>query len=225
MTRKRWACCSGGRCEDDRQTCCAQTPCDRQRHRCPGQRTEQAAPRTLCRPAGRAVLAAHRSNAGRHHRLADLGAVRVREQDDSGARRRGVAKLVDWLSTFPGDTWQQRWELSGVERHPGTAWTQLPLRWLSSTVSRPAASPNAADGVWGVVGKGAQRKQPQVEIDLLLPPADMHSPLGVDQLHAVADGDIRDMRFGIRRVILAQQEARRRPATGWAIGKRREGRR
>jgi len=142
-----------------------------------------------------------------------------------GARRRGVAKLVDWLSTFPGDTWQQRWELSGVERHPGTAWTQLPLRWLSSTVSRPAASPNAADGVWGVVGKGAQRKQPQVEIDLLLPPADMHSPLGVDQLHAVADGDIRDMRFGIRRVILAQQEARRRPATGWAIGKRREGRR
>ena len=47
-----------------------------------------------------------------------------------GARRRGVAKLVDWLSTFPGDTWQQRWELSGVERHPGTAWTQLPLRWL-----------------------------------------------------------------------------------------------
>jgi len=82
-----------------------------------------------------------------------------------------------------------------------------------------------ADGVWGVVGKGAQRKQPQVEIDLLLPPADMHSPLGVDQLHAVADGDIRDMRFGIRRVILAQQEARRRPATGWAIGKRREGRR
>ena len=47
-----------------------------------------------------------------------------------GARRRGVAKLVDWLSTFPGDTWQQRWELSGVQRHPGTAWTQLPLRWL-----------------------------------------------------------------------------------------------
>ena len=33
------------------------------------------------------------------------------------------------------------------------------------------------------------------------------------------------MRFGIRRVILAPQEARRRPATGWAIGKRREGRR
>ena len=49
-----------------------------------------------------------------------------------------------------------------------------------------------ADGVWGVVGKDAQRTQPQVEIDLLLPPADMHSPLGVDQFHAVADGDIRD---------------------------------
>lgn len=31
------------------------------------------------------------------------------------------------------------------------------------------------------------------------------------------------MRFGNAGVILAQQEARRRPATGWAIGKRREG--
>ncbi len=24
-------------------------------------------------------------------------------------RRRGVTKLLDWLVTFPGDTWQQRW--------------------------------------------------------------------------------------------------------------------
>lgn len=45
-------------------------------------------------------------------------------------RRRGVTKLLDWLATFPGDTWQQRWELSGVEQHPGKAWNALPLRWL-----------------------------------------------------------------------------------------------
>jgi integrase len=45
-------------------------------------------------------------------------------------RRRGVTKLLDWLATFPGDTWQQRWELSGVEQYPGKTWTGLPLTWL-----------------------------------------------------------------------------------------------
>jgi hypothetical protein len=38
-------------------------------------------------------------------------------------RRRGVTKLLDWLATFPGDTWQQRWKLSAVEQHPGKTWT------------------------------------------------------------------------------------------------------
>jgi hypothetical protein len=45
-------------------------------------------------------------------------------------RRRGVAKLLGWLSTFPGDTWQQRWLASGAEAHPGASWVRLPLGWL-----------------------------------------------------------------------------------------------
>jgi hypothetical protein len=45
-------------------------------------------------------------------------------------RRRGVAKLLGWLSTFPGDTWQQRWQASGAEGHPGAGWVRLPLQWL-----------------------------------------------------------------------------------------------
>jgi hypothetical protein len=45
-------------------------------------------------------------------------------------RRRGVAKLLRWLYSFPGDTWQQRWLASGAEDRPGAAWSQLPLRWL-----------------------------------------------------------------------------------------------
>ncbi len=45
-------------------------------------------------------------------------------------RRRGTAKLLRWLSSFPGDTWQQRWEASRAEDHPGSSWVQLPLRWL-----------------------------------------------------------------------------------------------
>jgi len=45
-------------------------------------------------------------------------------------RRRGTAKLLHWLSSFPGDTWQQRWEASRAEDHPGSSWVQLPARWL-----------------------------------------------------------------------------------------------
>ena len=92
---------------------------------------------------------------------------------------------------------------------------------------RSAVRPRVRTRGW-CVGRRRERCPAQAAAGRNRPssaPADMHSPLGVDQLHAVADGDIRDMRFGIRRVILAQQEARRLPATGWAIGKRREGRR
>jgi hypothetical protein len=45
-------------------------------------------------------------------------------------RRRGTARLLRWLSSFPGDTWQQRWEASGAEEHPGSSWLPLPLGWL-----------------------------------------------------------------------------------------------
>jgi Phage integrase family len=45
-------------------------------------------------------------------------------------RRRGLTKLLGWLSSFPGDTWQQRWLASGAEAHPSATWVQLPLGWL-----------------------------------------------------------------------------------------------
>src|SRR5271169_1691190 len=45
-------------------------------------------------------------------------------------RRRGVTKLLRWLASFPGDTWQQRWLVSGAEDHTGASWVQLPLGWL-----------------------------------------------------------------------------------------------
>jgi hypothetical protein len=46
------------------------------------------------------------------------------------ARCHGVIKLLRWLSTMPGESWQQRWLASGVEDHPGAGWSQLPLAWL-----------------------------------------------------------------------------------------------
>jgi integrase len=45
-------------------------------------------------------------------------------------RRRGVVKLLRWLSERPGDTWQQRWLVSGAEDHPGAGWVRLPAQWL-----------------------------------------------------------------------------------------------
>lgn len=47
-------------------------------------------------------------------------------------RPRGVGKLLRWLSTFPGQTWQDRWLTSGAEEHPGAGWTSLPREWLAA---------------------------------------------------------------------------------------------
>jgi integrase len=41
-------------------------------------------------------------------------------------RRRGLAKVLDWLQLQPGETWQDRWLTSGADA-AGFAWTKLPL--------------------------------------------------------------------------------------------------
>src|SRR5689334_11070611 len=48
-------------------------------------------------------------------------------QETQAARRRGTAKMLRWLSSFPGDTWQRRWEASRAEDHPGGSWVQRPV--------------------------------------------------------------------------------------------------
>jgi hypothetical protein len=57
-------------------------------------------------------------------------------------RRRGTAKMLRWLSSFPGDTWQQRWEASQAEDHPGSSWVHLPLRWLEGNGMRASSDDN-----------------------------------------------------------------------------------
>ena len=44
-------------------------------------------------------------------------------------RIRGLTRLLDWLESQPGATWQDRWRNSGAEV-AGVAWRQVPLRWL-----------------------------------------------------------------------------------------------
>ena len=42
-------------------------------------------------------------------------------------RRRGLAKLLDWLQLQPGGTWQERWLASGADA-AGSGSTELPLQ-------------------------------------------------------------------------------------------------
>ena len=53
----------------------------------------------------------------------DPAAGRTRDK----TRRRGLAKLLDWLQQQPGDTWQDRWLASGADS-AGFDWADLPLR-------------------------------------------------------------------------------------------------
>ncbi|HET9566410.1 MAG TPA: site-specific integrase [Mycobacterium sp.] len=58
-------------------------------------------------------------------------------------RRRGVEKLLRWLSSLPGDTWQDRWLASGAEQRLGPEWIELPMAWLAA--HGQAASYDATD--------------------------------------------------------------------------------
>jgi integrase len=47
-------------------------------------------------------------------------------------RLRGAEKILRWMATFPGTTWQRRWLASGQERSSGAEWARLPSDWLAS---------------------------------------------------------------------------------------------
>ena len=50
-------------------------------------------------------------------------------------RRFGLIRILDWLQSQPGQTWQDRWSASGIDTG-GTAggnWRGVPVRWLKET--------------------------------------------------------------------------------------------
>ncbi|WP_322768757.1 site-specific integrase [Frankia sp. Cr1] len=48
-------------------------------------------------------------------------------------RRRALARFLDWLSQFPGGTWQQRWEASGASQDGQLSWRPGAAQWLVDT--------------------------------------------------------------------------------------------
>lgn len=43
--------------------------------------------------------------------------------------KRGIVMVLDWLEDQPGQTWQERWVASGIER-AGSAWRPVIKQWL-----------------------------------------------------------------------------------------------
>lgn len=47
-------------------------------------------------------------------------------------RVRGAEHLLGWLATFPGSSWQERWQASDVESVGDRRWMDRPVSWLAS---------------------------------------------------------------------------------------------
>jgi len=50
------------------------------------------------------------------------------------ARIRGARQTLQWLETFPGATWQQRWNTSPASTLPGNDWARLAPEWIGTAV-------------------------------------------------------------------------------------------
>lgn len=107
-------------------------------------------------------------------------------------RRRGAAKLLRWLSTFPGGTWQDRWLAGGAENHPGASWVVLPMEWLSAHGG--AASYDSTDLTSGllmlicgdVIRPGLPWMLTRTHRYLASVMAQVRDPAGFDRLAALA---------------------------------------
>lgn len=67
-----------------------------------------------------------------------------------GKRVRGLTRLLDWLESQPGKTWQDRWRASGAEA-AGASWRELPLRWLDGHGRRSQWLPSELSAALRVV--------------------------------------------------------------------------
>ena len=85
----------------------------------------------------------------RDRTLARLLTPRFTTDDASraGHRRRGLIGLVNWLTDFPGDTWQQRWLASGAQPLGNAQWWQPWLPRLQSASTRPGTSVSVTSNI------------------------------------------------------------------------------
>jgi integrase len=66
------------------------------------------------------------------------------------ARRTGADRLLRWLETFPGETWQQRWRACPAGGR-GADWVELPLAWLAEGGGRARTRRGVLQGGLGIL--------------------------------------------------------------------------
>ncbi|WP_218952080.1 site-specific integrase [Amycolatopsis anabasis] len=71
--------------------------------------------------------------------LIDQPQMRAGERRTQDARRYGVKRLLRWLETFPGSTWQERWQASSASSL-GSQWLQVLVTWLDGRGERPRSA-------------------------------------------------------------------------------------
>ena len=102
------------------------------------------------RPAGSGWPATRHS---REHVLARLLAPPFALDNPAGQaqRRRGLTRMLDWLGSLPGQTWQERWIVSGAE--DSSSWRELPDRWLAGAgLTRAGSRPGYGLGaIWAPI--------------------------------------------------------------------------
>jgi hypothetical protein len=126
------------------------------------------------------------------------------------ARRRGTAKILRWLASSPGDTWQQRWEASGAEAGLGASWVELPLAWLREHGQK--ASCDAGDlssgllmlGCGDVIRPGLAWMLTHPNHHLALVMAETRDPAGFARLRELAEAGpepaLKDARLAATRI-------------------------
>ncbi|MFE4171880.1 hypothetical protein ACFRR7_07435 [Streptomyces sp. NPDC056909] len=72
--------------------------------------------------------------------------LRVKGHSTQDSRMVGVRILLSWLETFPGDTWQQRWEASPIAAEP-EKWYEKVREW-TPTVDRATRTGHLQAGCW-----------------------------------------------------------------------------
>ncbi|HRC12806.1 MAG TPA: site-specific integrase [Dermatophilaceae bacterium] len=75
---------------------------------------------------------------------------------DDSRRRTGLRMLLDWLSSWPGATWQERWESSGCEA-AGRSWRAIPVSWAARHGYPPGGQEAMAASLPLLVGPDAVR--------------------------------------------------------------------
>jgi hypothetical protein len=88
----------------------------------------------------------------------------VEDARTARARRRlGLARLLDWLAEYPGDTWQQRWLVSGADAMGNAEWWRPMLAWARPGNPRAGVSTSSNLRVCALLLTGADVIRPSLE--------------------------------------------------------------